>query len=184
MDEQKVAETAKDKGLHQTQESSCLIFELGEHAYGLATENILEIAPFQPLSIIPGRQAHYMGYLNLRGELVPVVQPHIFDAADDEKPGKKARLAEASTADAAETLDLNCLVIVGVQKKSFALPVKRVLSVANVRSGEEQDVHWRPRSQDSALEIFYIDSRPMFLLKAELILNYLLKSQGEALAYG
>lgn len=150
----------------------CLIFELGEHSYGLATENVLEIAPFQALSVIPGRQEQFMGYLNLRGELIPVVQPHVFNAADDPSAPSDAGL------------HLNCLVIVGIQKKSFALPVTRIASVATLSAESEQEVRWRPRTQEGSLEIFYVASRPVFLLKADLILGSLLTPRRGGLADG
>ncbi len=55
---------------------SCLVFEMGGEAYALRMEECREITEMPPLVVpLPRSPSFLLGMINLRGEIVPVVDP-------------------------------------------------------------------------------------------------------------
>lgn len=55
----------------------CLVFRLGEDAYGIDFLAVREIRGYEAVMPIQGAPEHLKGVINLRGTLVPVVDPRI-----------------------------------------------------------------------------------------------------------
>lgn len=52
-------------------------FQLGESHYGVALENVKEVIAFPELTPIPGVPEHCLGIMNLRDQIIPVVDLRI-----------------------------------------------------------------------------------------------------------
>jgi purine-binding chemotaxis protein CheW len=50
-----------------------LIFRLAEERYAIALKELAEVLPFQGCTQVPGASAQFLGVINLRGELRPVI---------------------------------------------------------------------------------------------------------------
>ena len=50
-----------------------LIFRLGQERYAIALKELAEVLPFQGCTQVPGASPQFLGVINLRGELRPVI---------------------------------------------------------------------------------------------------------------
>jgi purine-binding chemotaxis protein CheW len=50
-----------------------VIFELSDEVYGVDVAQVRSIIPIQEISVVPGASAFVEGVINLRGDIVPVV---------------------------------------------------------------------------------------------------------------
>ena len=50
-----------------------LIFRLGDERYAIALKELAEVLPFQGCTQVPGASPQFLGVINLRGELRPVI---------------------------------------------------------------------------------------------------------------
>jgi purine-binding chemotaxis protein CheW len=50
-----------------------LIFRLGREQYAIALKDLTEVLPFQGCTRVPGAAKEFLGVMNLRGELRPVI---------------------------------------------------------------------------------------------------------------
>jgi purine-binding chemotaxis protein CheW len=50
-----------------------LIFRLAEERYAIALQELAEVLPFQGCTQVPGTSTQFLGVINLRGELRPVI---------------------------------------------------------------------------------------------------------------
>jgi purine-binding chemotaxis protein CheW len=54
-------------------EEKLVVFELNGEAYGVEVACVQSIIPMQSISVVPGAPAFIEGVINLRGEVVPIV---------------------------------------------------------------------------------------------------------------
>lgn len=58
--------------------SNIVVFGLGEQKYGVPIEQVREIMPFMQVTPVPGTPACFEGFLNVRGELISLVNLRLF----------------------------------------------------------------------------------------------------------
>jgi chemotaxis signal transduction protein len=73
------------------------VFTLGEAAFALDVAVVREVAMFEDITRIPLAPSHVLGVANLRGDLVPVVDPGAFLGAGDRQRGRKLRTLVVAT---------------------------------------------------------------------------------------
>ena len=68
------AQTAKVRAAEEdTQHGRYLTFNLGTESFGIEIKYITEIIGMQPITALPGLPAYIRGIINLRGEIIPVM---------------------------------------------------------------------------------------------------------------
>ena len=54
-----------------------LVFCLGNEEYALAARHVNEIVGMQPITVVPNRECHIRGVINLRGKVIPAVDTRL-----------------------------------------------------------------------------------------------------------
>lgn len=107
------------------QKDRFLIFSLYEADYGIEIEYVTEIIGIQVITEIPQVPEYVKGIINLRGEIIPVIDMRL--------RFKKPPL---------EYNDRTCIVIVNIKEVVIGLIVDRVLEVSTIK---EEDIVEPPR---------------------------------------
>ncbi|OHW63250.1 chemotaxis protein CheW [Andreesenia angusta] len=98
-----------------TQKDKYLTFGLDEEEFGIEIEYVREIIGIQPISEIPEIPSFIRGIINLRGQIIPVIDI-------------RARFKK-------EVLDYNdrtCIIVVDIKDIAIGLIVDKVLEVLNI----------------------------------------------------
>lgn len=103
------------KNLEETQKGKFLTFSLDEEFYGIDIINVTEIVGIQPIVVMPELPSFLKGVINLRGEIIPVM-----DARG--RFGKEA----------VEYNDRTCIVVVDVKSTSIGIIVDAVSEVLTI----------------------------------------------------
>lgn len=95
-----------------------LTFKLGRERYGLSIDAVVEITGWREPTRLPGQPGDLRGVVNLRGEIIPVVDMGL---------RFKGEPIEAD--------DRTCIVVLKVLNRTVGLMVERVLEVADLPAG-------------------------------------------------
>jgi purine-binding chemotaxis protein CheW len=103
-----------------------LTFALGKEEYGLEILKVREIIGFMEVTAVPRTPAYVKGVINLRGQVIPVVD-----------------LRSKFQMDAAEKTQENCIIVVEIQgdgrKLSTGIVVDRVCEVLDISADKIQE---------------------------------------------
>lgn len=106
--------------LESTQKGKYLTFSLDEEFYGIDIINVTEIVGIQPIVVMPELPSFLKGVINLRGEIIPVMDArNRFDK------------------DEVEYNDRTCIVVVDVKQASIGIIVD---AVSEVLSMEDKNI--------------------------------------------
>ncbi len=103
-----------------TQKGKYLTFIIGKESYGIGIEFVTEIIGILPITVIPELPDYIRGIINLRGEIIPVM---------DIRLRFKKELKEYN--------ERTCIVVIDIMDKSVGLIVD---SVAEVITIPEEDI--------------------------------------------
>jgi purine-binding chemotaxis protein CheW len=98
-----------------TQKNKFLTFSLGEEYYGIDILYVTEIVGIQPITVVPEYPGFLKGIINLRGEIIPVMDARI--------KFKKETV---------EYNDRTCIVVINVSGLSIGIIVDAVSEVLNI----------------------------------------------------
>lgn len=98
-----------------TQKNKYLIFALGEEEFGIEIRHVREIIGIQSISDIPEVPSYIKGVINLRGQIIPVM--------DVRARFKKELLAYN---------ERTCIIVVEIDNISIGLIVDKVLEVLSI----------------------------------------------------
>ena len=112
------------------QATQLLLVELRGALYGIPGEVVREIVPLAPTTRLPGAPPHVRGIMNLRGQLVTVVD-----------------LAQRLTGDVARNADASTIVVQSAGR-TLGLTVDDVRDVQSVEEGSEEELPYRPVEGD------------------------------------
>ena len=98
-----------------TQKNRYLTFHLGEEDYGIGIEHVIEIVGVQRITEIPDMPAFLRGVINLRGQVIPVIDVRL-------RFGMGSR----------EYDDRTCVVVVRVRDTNVGLIVDTVSEVREI----------------------------------------------------
>lgn len=101
--------------IEDTQADKYLTFTLGAEAYGIAIRHVIEIIKLQPLTEVPDMPDYIQGVMNLRGQIIPVM--------DVRKRFKKEPIPYN---------DRTCIVVIAVGDLSIGLIVESVSEVLTI----------------------------------------------------
>lgn len=107
---EKVTETEED-----TQRGKYLTFLLGNEAYAIEIKYVTEIIGIQPITQVPELPEYIKGIINLRGEIIPVMDVRL-------RFKKKA----------IDYNDRTCIIVINVQNVSMGLIVDNVSEVLSI----------------------------------------------------
>jgi purine-binding chemotaxis protein CheW len=102
-----------------TQHGRYLSFALGDESYGLEISHVIEIVGIQPITPIPEAPDYVRGIINLRGQIVPVIDVHL-------KFGSESKAYD----------DRTCIIIIDIEGLSAGLIVDRVSEVLTIGDGD------------------------------------------------
>ena len=105
----------QDNLLEDTMKGKFLTFTLGDEFYGIDIEYVTEIVGIQPITVVPEFPEFIKGIINLRGQIIPVM-----DA--------RAKFKR----DTIEYNDRTCIVVVQVEEISIGIIVDAVAEVLNI----------------------------------------------------
>lgn len=98
-----------------TQKNKFLTFSLGQEYYGIDILYVTEIVGIQPITVVPEYPDFFKGIINLRGEIIPVMDARI--------KFKKEELIYN---------DRTCIVVINVSGLSIGIIVDAVSEVLNI----------------------------------------------------
>jgi len=101
-----------------TMQGKFLTFTLGEESYGIDILYVTEIIGIQPITIVPEYPEFIRGIINLRGNIIPVM--------DMRSKFKK---------DLIEYNDRTCVVVVNIESISIGMIVDAVSDVLTIEEG-------------------------------------------------
>lgn len=96
-----------------------LTFTIDEEVYGIKIENITQIIGIQHITYIPNQSEYVKGVINLRGQVIPVMEVRI----KFKKP-------------VIEYDDRTCIIVVNKDDVSVGLIVDRVSEVVNIKKSD------------------------------------------------
>jgi len=133
-----------------------LTFFLDLEEYGIEILRVQEIIRMLPVTSVPGTPAHLRGIINLRGQIIPVIDLR-------RKLGMESKLETSET----------CIIVVNVQDVALGIIVDRVSEVLSIAAADIEpapsfgkDVH-----TDFILGIGKSQSRIKILLDIDRILS-------------
>lgn len=118
MDEQEVMLLEEEE---DTQKEKYLLFCLDDDLYGIGVSYVTEIVGLHPITPIPELPEYIKGIMNLRGKIIPVMDPR-------RKFGKEEKYVT----------DRTCMVVVEVEDITVSLMVDLVMEVAMIPEEETQ----------------------------------------------
>lgn len=104
-----------EAGNFKEKEKQVVIFELINQIYGIDISNVLEIIRPQAMTIIPGSPDYVEGIINLRGQIIPIID-----------------LAKRFKLQINIKTDDRIIVVVEAEKTKLGLLVDRVLGVQKI----------------------------------------------------
>lgn len=108
-------ETLMNLDVEDTQKGRYLTFCLGEEVFGIEIQHVTEIVGMQPITEIPEVPDYVRGIINLRGEIIPVIDVRIKFKKDE-----------------IEYDNRTCIVVVDIQDISVGLIVDNVSEVLTI----------------------------------------------------
>ncbi len=119
MAEKKVQEALgddfSDEGDEDTQKDKFLTFYIDEEEFGIAISHITEIVGLQRITEVPDMPPYVKGVVNLRGNVIPVIDMRM-------RFGMEPRKYD----------DRTCLIIVNIDSQSIGFVVDRVHEVVDI----------------------------------------------------
>lgn len=103
-----------------------LIFSVGEEAFGIDINQVIEIIKMELITIVPDLPEYIKGVINLRGKVIPIMDVRV----RFQKPEK-------------EFTDRTCIIVVEIDHIFMGLIIDEVLEVTNI---EEKDIMQPPKS--------------------------------------
>jgi purine-binding chemotaxis protein CheW len=144
--------------------TSAIVFQLGEEFFGVELNQLLETRQPTPLRRIPCAPSYLAGLVNLRGEILPVIdlRPHL-------------------GLPAGESGDASSLLVLLHKDKKLALAVDRVKEILNIAP---LDLKTPPLSLDASQAIFtrgevVAENHIVTVLDIERILSGVITSEKE-----
>jgi len=133
-----------------------LAFELGKEEYGIDLLRVQEIRSYQQPTQIAGASAHVLGVIDLRGEIVPIVDLR-------SRFGMPNAQIDASTV----------IIVVNLNQRSIGAVVDRVNDVITLTKDQIREM---PRIQSSAEHRHFeamgvVDKRSLIVLNIESLLG-------------
>lgn len=113
----------------ETQEDKFLTFAIGDDSYGLEISYVDDIIGVQTITEIPLQADYLKGVINLRGQIIPVVDARV-----------------RFNKDIIDYDDRTCIIVVTVNETPIGLIVDRVLEVVDI---EENQIAPPPQSEIS-----------------------------------
>ncbi len=101
-------------------------FRLGNELYGVDIMAVKEIVRIQPIRPIPNAPNYMVGILNLRGEIIPIIDLH-----------RRFNIAFANEEDELDELESG-FIILNINGKQLGIIIDRVSRVATVNSSDIQ----------------------------------------------
>jgi purine-binding chemotaxis protein CheW len=102
-------------GALQSAAGKFLTFFLDREEYGIEILRVREIIGMLPITSVPATPGHFRGIINLRGQIIPVVD-------------LRCKFGMASKSQTPET----CIIVVNVQEVDVGIVVDRVSEVLNI----------------------------------------------------
>jgi len=112
--------TSLDELEEDTMKGKYLTFSLGSEFYGIEIRYVTEIVGIQAITVIPELPHYIKGVINLRGEIIPVMDARV--------KFKKDQIAYN---------DRTCIIVVDVNELSIGIIVDEVSEVLNM---EEENI--------------------------------------------
>ncbi len=92
---------AQEEKVEDVQREQYVIFQIGSEEYGVDIDKVKEIIKPSKITNVPNTEEHVMGVINLRGQIVPVVDLHEkFDFKVVDGREKKERIITVEVRDA------------------------------------------------------------------------------------
>lgn len=113
----------------ETQKGKYLTFTLGREVYGLEIKYVTEIIGLQPITEVPDLPGYVMGIINLRGQIIPVIDMRL----RFKKPQQ-------------EYNERTCIIVVDIGELGVGLIVD---TVAEVLAIAEEDIALPPNLQNN-----------------------------------
>ncbi|HWQ52360.1 MAG TPA: chemotaxis protein CheW [Bryobacteraceae bacterium] len=111
----------------EDQESTVLVFQLGEDRYGIDLERVTQVISNPPCAPVPGAPEQLAGVIQVRGEIRPVWDTaRLLGRADD------------AAGDSVQVLLLNG------KRREFGLRVDRIEGISRFRAGERRAAQGQP----------------------------------------
>ncbi|MFT8887655.1 MAG: chemotaxis protein CheW [Ethanoligenens sp.] len=104
------------EGEQEEGENLFLTFLVDKDSFALAIDYVHEIVQLQPIVPVPQQQAHMKGVMNLRGDIIPVID-------------LKYRLRGVET----QTTDRACIIVTDVGGEHAGMLVDEVSEVVNIK---------------------------------------------------
>lgn len=101
-------------------------FRLGNELYGVDIMSVKEIVRIQPIRPIPNAPNYMVGILNLRGEIIPIIDLH-----------RRFNIPFANEEDELDELESG-FIILNINGKQLGIIIDRVSRVATVNSSDIQ----------------------------------------------
>lgn len=114
------------EGEEDTQKGKFLTFVLGNEAYGIGIEFVTEIIGILPITEIPELPNYIMGIINLRGQIIPVMDVRL----RFKKPFRQYN-------------ERTCIIVIDILDNSVGLIVDSVAEVLNI---SDEDIVLPPTS--------------------------------------
>lgn len=115
-----MSERIVEESLEDTQKDKFLTFTLGSEVYGIEIRYVTEIIGIQPITEIPEIPEYIRGIINLRGNIIPVMDVRL----------RFKKLFK-------EYNDRTCVIVVDIKDVSVGLIVDAVSEVISI---QEQDI--------------------------------------------
>jgi len=112
-------------GANDTQ-MQLVTFRLGNELYGVDIMSVKEIVKIQPIRPIPNAPNYMVGILNLRGEIIPIIDLH-----------RRFHIDFANGEDELDELESG-FIIINIEGVKIGIIIDRVSRVASVDSSEIQ----------------------------------------------
>ena len=111
-------------------ENMYLNFTIGEQIYGIEVRNVLQIIGMQPISTMPDMEPDMKGYINLRGNIIPVISLRLHFGQMEE-----------------EYTDRTCIVVVKINEREIGLVVDSIQETITITP---EDISPPPGTGDHA----------------------------------
>ena len=133
-----------------------LTFFLGREEYGIEILRVQEIIGMMPITGVPGTPEHLQGIINLRGQIIPVID-------------LRRKLGMESMDQTPET----CIIVVNVQNVAVGIIVDRVSEVLNIAAEDMESTpsFGKDVNTDFILGIGKFQSRVKILLDIDRVLS-------------
>ena len=106
-------------GAEETLRGRFITFAVGREMYGIEIRYVTEIVGIQPITVLPETPEHIKGVINLRGEIIPVVDMRL----------KFKKEPKAYT-------DRTCIIVIDTKDISAGLIVDEVSEVLAIDDGD------------------------------------------------